>query len=206
MRVWLAARYVCSPPVFVRPESGGRQPRIHHDLDDPLLLDPQTRWIVGELLKHTAVASTSDLTQVPLTMGAECNRSRQSRRTGAATTGRRGAATPGSVDNAAALLREKGVDIADASLRAQRVERGPEVRGEDREILLDAATHGVTGTYDRAAQSTTEYGTLGVSGGRGEKRVADEESTRARLQYLSAPESGGRQPRILSRRQRPSAS
>ena len=37
--------------------------------------------------------------------------------------------------------------------------------------------------------------TLGISGGRGEKRVAGGESTRARLQYLSAPESGGRQPR-----------
>ena len=69
-------------------------------------------------------------------------------------------------------------------------------RCEDRKILRNCATHGVTGTYDRAAQSITEYGTLGVSGGRGEKRVADEESTRARLQYLSAPESGGRQPRI----------
>ena len=35
------------------PESGGRQPRIHHDVNDPLLLGPQTRWVAGELLKHT---------------------------------------------------------------------------------------------------------------------------------------------------------
>ena len=58
-----------------------------------------------------------------------------------------------------------------------------------------AATHGVTGTHDQAAQSVTMYGTMENSGGRGEKRVAGGESTRARLQYLSAPESGGRQPR-----------
>ena len=49
------------------PESGGRQPRIHRD--DPLLLDPQTRWIAGELIKLTVregtVASCSDLTQAP---------------------------------------------------------------------------------------------------------------------------------------------
>ena len=40
------------------------------------------------------------------------------------------------------------------------------------------------------------YRILEASGGRGERRVADEESTRARLQYLSAPEFGGRQLRI----------
>ena len=40
------------------------------------------------------------------------------------------------------------------------------VRGEDREILLDTATHSVTGTYDRAAQSITMFGILGISGGR----------------------------------------
>ena len=79
---------------------------------------------------------------------AECNRSRQSRRTGAATTGIRDAATSKGVDNAAAPLREKGVDIAVAPLRDQKVERNPVLRGEDRKILLDAATHGVTGTYD----------------------------------------------------------
>ena len=51
------------------PESGGGQPRIHRDLYDPMLLDPQTRWIAGELLKHTVregtVASYFDLTQAP---------------------------------------------------------------------------------------------------------------------------------------------
>ena len=50
------------------------------------------------------------------------------------------------------------------------------------------------------------YGTLEASGGRGEENVADEESTRARLQYLSAPESGGRQPRIHHDVNDPSAS
>ena len=37
MRGWLATRYVNSPPVWTAPESGGLQPQIHHDLDDPLL-------------------------------------------------------------------------------------------------------------------------------------------------------------------------
>ena len=67
---------------------------------------------------------------------------------------------------------------------------------EDKKILLRAATHGVTGTYDWSAQSVTMCRTLEISGGRGEQRVAGGESTRARLQYLSAAESGGRQPRI----------
>ena len=51
------------------PESGGRQPRIRHDLNDPLLLAPQNLKIAGELLRHTVqegtVASRSDLTQAP---------------------------------------------------------------------------------------------------------------------------------------------
>ena len=51
------------------PESSGRQPRIRRDLNDPLPLDPQSLWIVGELLKNTVrertVASSSDLTQAP---------------------------------------------------------------------------------------------------------------------------------------------
>ena len=70
------------------------------------------------------------------------------------------AATSGGVDNAAAPLREKGVDnaaaplregsvdLAVAPLRDQREERNPVLREEDRKILLNAATHGVTGTND----------------------------------------------------------
>ena len=69
MRVWLAARYAYSPPVWTAPESGGRQPQIRHEARDPLLLALQIWWIAGELLKHTVqegtVASCSDLTQVP---------------------------------------------------------------------------------------------------------------------------------------------
>ena len=76
-------------------------------------------------------------------------------------------------------------------------ERITVLRGvEDNQILLHAATPGVTGTYDWAAQSITMYGTQETSGGRGERRAVGEESTRARLQYLSAAESGGRQPPI----------
>ena len=39
-------------------------------------------------------------------------------------------------------------------------------------IRYFAASHGVTGTYDRAAQSITTFGTLEASGGRGEESVA----------------------------------
>ena len=65
--------YVNSPPVWTALESGGRQPQIHHEVRDPLLLAPQTQRDVGEQLKHTVqertVASRPDLTQAPWCQG-----------------------------------------------------------------------------------------------------------------------------------------
>ena len=46
-RGWLATKYVNSPPVWTAPESGGRQPLIHHVARDPLLLAPQTYGLVS---------------------------------------------------------------------------------------------------------------------------------------------------------------
>ena len=43
----------------------------------------------------------------------------------------------------------------------------------------NAATHGVTGTYDSAAQSIAMFGTLGSSGGRGDERVAGDDVRKA---------------------------
>ena len=100
--------YVSSPPVWTAPESGGRQPRIHHDLNDTLLLGPQKRWIAGELLKHTVqegtVASCSDLKQAPRNQG-------RVQQVPTTRTARMDAATSGGVDNAAAPLREKNRDL-----------------------------------------------------------------------------------------------
>ena len=53
---------------------------------------------------------------------------------------------------------------------SQDVEGG--TRGREIRYFQWAATHGVTGTYDRAAQSITTHGTLRISGGRGEESVA----------------------------------
>ena len=134
------------------PESGGRQPRIHHEVNDPLLLDPQT-----------------------------------------------------GVVNAAAALREDSVDIAVATLRVRRVEKHPVQRREDRRILLNAATHGITGTYDKAAQSIRKYRTLGSSGGRGEERVAGDE-VRELASSMDRPGVRRAPATDPSRRRRPPAS
>ena len=56
-------------------------------------------------------------------------------------------------------------------------------------IRYIAAGHGVTGTYDRAAQSIKTFGTLGISGGRGEESVI---ATLTTLCFL-IPRHGGSQ-------------
>ena len=58
-RVWLAEQVELRTSSMTAPESGGRQPRIRRDLNDPLHLDPQTRWVTGELLKHTVREGTA---------------------------------------------------------------------------------------------------------------------------------------------------
>ena len=58
---------------------------------------------------------------------------------------------------------------------------------EDRKILLRAATHGTSPTGTSEPRCSVS---------RGEESVAGGASGTARLQHLSAPETGGRQPRI----------
>ena len=45
--MWLAEQVELRTSSMTAPESGGRQPRIRRDLNDPLLLDPQTQPVMS---------------------------------------------------------------------------------------------------------------------------------------------------------------